>query len=75
MPGCGEMQTGVAKRGFENAKRATLVETLMDNGVPRPECNFGGFTGSFSWILTLNILTLNTNRGPAIAPIRVCGDG
>ena len=31
MPGCGEMQTGVANRGFENAKRATLVETLLDN--------------------------------------------
>jgi hypothetical protein len=38
MPGCGEVQTGVVKHGFENAKRATLVETLMDNGVPRPEC-------------------------------------
>jgi hypothetical protein len=41
------MQTGVAKRGFENAKRDTLVETLTDNGVPCPECHYGGSIGSF----------------------------
>ncbi len=72
MPGCGEMQTGVAKRGFENAKRATLVETLTDNGASRPEFSFGGYIGSFSWIW---IRTLKTNRRPSIAPIKECGDG
>ncbi len=41
------MQSGVANRGFENAERATLMETLMDNGAPRPACNFGGSIGSF----------------------------
>jgi hypothetical protein len=66
MPACGEMQIGVAKRGFENAKRATLVQTLTDNGASRPELHFGGSIGSFSWIW---ILTLKTNRRPSIAPI------
>jgi hypothetical protein len=41
------MQTGVVKHGFENAKRATLVETLTGSGVPGPEFHFGGSTGSF----------------------------
>jgi two-component system LytT family sensor kinase len=41
------MQTGVVKRGFENAKQATLVKTVTDNGMSRPESHFGGFIGSF----------------------------
>ena len=47
MPPCGEMQIGVVNRGFESAKRATLVETLTDNGTSRPEFHFGESIGSF----------------------------
>jgi hypothetical protein len=47
MPACGEMQTGVVKRGFENAKRATLVKILMDNEASRPKFPFGGSIDSF----------------------------
>jgi hypothetical protein len=47
MPTCGEMPTGVVKRGFEGAKRATLVETWTDNAASRPEFCRGGLSALY----------------------------